>query len=51
MELVNGGHLEFWYLDSSKYKNDARNGLSMATFSRKSDTTRVSMTIYLKVTF
>ena len=28
MELVNGGHLEFWYLDSSKYKNDARNGLS-----------------------
>ena len=29
MELVDGGHLEFWYLDSSKYKNDARNGLSM----------------------
>ena len=29
MELVNGGHLEFWYLDSSKYKNDARNGLPM----------------------
>ena len=29
MELVYGGHLEFWYLDSSKYKNDARNGLSM----------------------
>ena len=29
MELVDCGHLEFWYLDSSKYKNDARNGLSM----------------------
>ena len=29
MELVDGCHLEFWYLDSSKYKNDARNGLSM----------------------
>ena len=29
MELVDGGHLEFWYLDSSKYKNDAINGLSM----------------------
>ena len=29
MELVDGGHLEFWYLDSSKYKNDARNGLCM----------------------
>ena len=29
MELVDGGHLEFWYLDSSKYKNDVRNGLSM----------------------
>ena len=29
MELVDGGHLEFWYLDSSKYKNDARNGLSI----------------------
>ena len=29
MKLVDGGHLEFWYLDSSKYKNDARNGLSM----------------------
>ena len=29
MELIAGGHLEFWYLDSSKYKNDARNGLSM----------------------
>ena len=28
MELVDGGHLEFLYLDS-KYKNDARNGLSM----------------------
>ena len=29
MELVDGGHLEFWYLDSSKYKNDSGNGLSM----------------------
>ena len=29
MELVDGGHLEFWYLDSSKHKNVARNGLSM----------------------
>ena len=29
MELVDGGHLEFWYLDSSKYKNDTRNELSM----------------------
>ena len=29
MELVDGGHLEFWYLDSSKNKTDARNGLSM----------------------
>ena len=29
MELVDGGHLEIWYLDSSKYKNDARNGLSI----------------------
>ena len=29
MELVDGGHLEFWYLDSSKYKHEARNGLSM----------------------
>ena len=28
-KMVDGGHLEFWYLDSSKYKNDARNGLSM----------------------
>ena len=27
MELVDGSHLEFWYLDSSKYKNDARNWL------------------------
>ena len=46
MELINGCHLEFWYLDSSKYKNDARNGL-YAAFSRKSDITRVSMTIYI----
>ena len=45
MELVDGCHLEFWYLDSSKYKNDARNGLS-TTFSRKGDITLVSMTIY-----
>ena len=29
IKLVDGGHLEFWYLDSSKYKYDARNGLSM----------------------
>ena len=29
MELVDGGPLEFRYLDSSKYKNGARNGLSM----------------------
>ena len=29
MELVDGGHIEFWYLDSSKYKNYARNGFSM----------------------
>ena len=29
MKLVDSGHLEFWYLDSSKYKNDARNGLSI----------------------
>ena len=29
MELVDGGHLEFLCLDSSKYKTDARNGLSM----------------------
>ena len=29
MELVDGGHLEIWYLDSSKYKNHSRNGLSM----------------------
>ena len=29
IELVDGGHLEFRYLDLSKYKNDARNGLSM----------------------
>ena len=29
MELIDGGHLEFWYLYSSKYKNDAGNGLSM----------------------
>ena len=28
-EFIDGGHLEFIYLDSSKYKNDARNGLSM----------------------
>ena len=29
MKLVDGGHLEFRYLDSSKYKNDDRNRLSM----------------------
>ena len=29
MELVNGGHHEFWYLDLSKYTNDARIGLSI----------------------
>ena len=45
MELVDGGHREFWYLDSSKYKNDASNGLSMSHFERKSDITWVSMTI------
>ena len=35
MELVDGGHLEFWYLDSSKYKDDARNWLSMPHLVRK----------------
>ena len=35
MKLVDGGHLEFWYLDPSKYKNDARNGLSMPHLVRK----------------
>ena len=35
MELVDGGHLEFWYLDSSKYKYDARNGPSMPHLVRK----------------
>ena len=29
MELVNSGHFEFWYLDSSKYTNCAKNGLPM----------------------
>ena len=29
MELEDGSDLEFWYLDSSKYENDSRNGLSM----------------------
>ena len=29
MELVDGGHLEFWHLDSSKYKNVTRNRFSM----------------------
>ena len=27
--MAAGGHLEFWWLDWSKYKNDARNGFSM----------------------
>ena len=29
MELVDGGYREFWYLNSSEYENDARNGLSL----------------------
>ena len=29
MKLADGDHLEFLYLNSSIYKNDARNGLSM----------------------
>ena len=35
MKLVDGGHLEFWYLDSSQYINDARNGLSIPHFVGK----------------
>ena len=27
--MAAGGHLEFWWLDWSKYKNDARNGFSV----------------------
>ena len=29
MALVDGGHLEIWYSNSSKYNHDARNWLSM----------------------
>ena len=27
--MAAGGHLEFWWFDWSKYKNDARNGFSV----------------------
>ena len=27
--MAEGGHLEFWWLDWSKYQNEARNGFSM----------------------
>ena len=43
MELVDGGYLELWFLDSSEYKNDARNGLSMPHLVGK---VIFSMTIY-----